>query len=83
MLQGHLVLTGVAKGKNGSKAKASLTFPVDPGYLDTARMAVESALALSLDERVPKQGGVLTPAACQGEVLLERLVATGSTFEYI
>lgn len=81
MLAGHLTVTGIARGSNGLKAKSVLTFPVDPGYMDTARMAVESGLALSLDgAKIPATGGVFTPAACQGEVLLERLLNTGSTF---
>jgi len=71
---------GMAVGVNGGAAKATLTFPTDPGYKDTARMAVESGLALALEgNRITSGGGVLTPAACQGEVLLQRLLATGST----
>jgi short subunit dehydrogenase-like uncharacterized protein len=44
-------------------------------------MLVESGLALALEEhRIKVGGGSYTPAACQGEVLLERLVTTGSSF---
>jgi len=83
MRSGFLRVTGEARGVNGGRAKATLTFPTDPGYKDTARMAVEAGLALALDEdqRIAARGGVLTPASCQGEVLLERLLATGSTLE--
>lgn len=81
---GYLNLTGVATAMDGRTAKATMRFPVDPGYKDTARMAVESGLALSLEtarlSSVP--GGVLTPASCQGEVVLERLLNTGSSFDY-
>ncbi|KAL1525381.1 hypothetical protein AB1Y20_020241 [Prymnesium parvum] len=80
MAKGFLTVIGMAVGVNGGAAKATLTFPTDPGYKDTARMAVESGLALALEgNRITSGGGVLTPAACQGEVLLQRLLATGST----
>jgi short subunit dehydrogenase-like uncharacterized protein len=44
-------------------------------------MLVEAALvlALSIDE-VTAPGGIWTPATCQKELLLKRLVATGTTF---
>jgi short subunit dehydrogenase-like uncharacterized protein len=47
-------------------------------------MLVESALCLSLDaEKCKRQeGGVYTPACCQGEQLLTRLCATGTDFQY-
>jgi len=61
-----------------------MSFAVDPGYKDTARMVIEAALALSLDrDKISVPGGVYTPAACQGEILLDRLVKTGTTFEYL
>jgi len=84
MEAGHLIITGVAKSVDGKTAKATLGFPVDPGYKDTARMAIEAGLSLSLDSSklANKSGGVLTPAACQGEVLLERLIATGCSFSH-
>ena len=53
----------------------------DPGYRDTARMIVESGLVLALQlNEVKVPGGVWTPAACQGQLLLNRLVATGTQF---
>ena len=82
MEKGFLTVRGEARGTRGGHAKATLTFPTDPGYKDTARMAVEAGLALALDAgRIDAKGGVLTPASCQGEVLLERLLATGSTLQ--
>eukprot|EP00746_Dinoflagellata_sp_MGD_P082818 gnl/MRDRNA2_/MRDRNA2_32906_c0_seq1.p1 gnl/MRDRNA2_/MRDRNA2_32906_c0~~gnl/MRDRNA2_/MRDRNA2_32906_c0_seq1.p1 ORF type:complete len:408 (-),score=67.75 gnl/MRDRNA2_/MRDRNA2_32906_c0_seq1:13-1236(-) len=85
MNTGFLDVIGVATGSDGSTAKSTIRFPVDPGYKDTARMAVESGLALSLDgaKLADPRGGVLTPGCCQGEVLLERLRKTGSAFEYL
>jgi short subunit dehydrogenase-like uncharacterized protein len=45
-------------------------------------MLVESGLTLALEhDKIKTGGGVYTPAACQGEVLLDRLVATGCSFE--
>jgi short subunit dehydrogenase-like uncharacterized protein len=44
-------------------------------------MLVEAGLALALEgQQIKVGGGLFTPAACQGEVLLRRLVDTGSTF---
>lgn len=45
-------------------------------------MLVESGLALALEgDKIKVGGGLWTPAACQAEVLLRRLVDTGCTFE--
>jgi short subunit dehydrogenase-like uncharacterized protein len=90
MKNGHLHVLGVAKGSKGSVVQSTMSFNVDPGYLDTARMLVESALALSLGnggkgkaaKKVEAEGGVYTPGACQKEVLLDRLLATGTEFVY-
>jgi short subunit dehydrogenase-like uncharacterized protein len=44
-------------------------------------MLVESGLVLALQSKEIKVGGGLfTPASCQGELLLKRLVDSGSTF---
>ncbi|KAJ8601505.1 hypothetical protein CTAYLR_006732 [Chrysophaeum taylorii] len=85
MASGYLRVTGVAVGQRGTTAKSLMTFSVDPGYLDTARLVVESALALSLDAEKLKHvpGGVYTPAACQGTVLLDRICKTGTTFTFL
>lgn len=84
MDSGYLHITSYAYGSKGSKVKASFYFPTDPGYRDTARMLVESALVLALEiDKVKVGGGVWTPACCQGEALKDRLVATGSTFELV
>jgi len=83
MAKGYLNLTGVATGNDGQVVKATMRFPVDPGYKDTARMAIESGLALALDsdDLESKAGGVFTPGCCQKEVVLKRLLQTGTTFE--
>ncbi len=124
MDKGFLRVTGHGTGSQGGKVRASLYFPTDPGYRDTARyaqtifdsflwincclkeniihmenyfllsiyafssflhifyrMLVESGLVLALQSKEIKVGGGLyTPAACQGELLLQRLIDSGSSF---
>jgi short subunit dehydrogenase-like uncharacterized protein len=82
MDKGFLRLTGFARGVNGTRAQAVMFFPTDPGYRDTARMLVESGLALSLDRsKIKAPGGLHTPATCMPDVLLARLLRTGTTFQ--
>lgn len=54
----------------------------DPGYGDTAKMLGESALCLALD-KLPKTGGILTPAVALGWPLIDRLRAAGMKFEIL
>uniref|UniRef100_A0A7S4G8E6 Uncharacterized protein n=1 Tax=Eutreptiella gymnastica TaxID=73025 RepID=A0A7S4G8E6_9EUGL len=79
MDKGFLKITAFAEGDKGGRVKCWLYFPTDPGYRDTARMLVESGLAL-LDPDVGAEGGVFTPATCQGSVLLQRLINTGCSY---
>jgi short subunit dehydrogenase-like uncharacterized protein len=66
MDDGFLKVFGVGQGSKGTEAKITLYFPTDPGYRDTARMLVESGLALALDlDKIQTGGGVWTPATCQ------------------
>jgi hypothetical protein len=63
---GFLKVVGFGKGSKGGQTKATIYFPTDPGYRDTARMLVESGLALALDiDKIRAPGGVWTPATCQ------------------
>jgi len=56
----------------------------DPGYGETAKFLAESALTLSMyKDRLPHSGGVLTPAAAMGSVLIGRLQAAGIEFEVL
>ena len=60
----------------------------DPGYKMTSRMAVESALCLSIEdpETLPggkSFGGLLTPSIGLGDVLIKRLKNIGVTFKEI
>lgn len=82
MSTGYLTVTGVAKGTKGGEARGKMHFSVDPGYKDTARMVVEAGLSFVYNrDQITRPGGVYTPASCQGEVLLKRLISTGTTFE--
>ncbi len=47
-----LRLHGYGTGSQGTKVKATLYYPNDPGYVDTARMMVESALCTIFEEDV-------------------------------
>merc|ERR1719468_510602 len=79
---GSLTVRGFAVGTKGTKMEATMKFTdEDPGTQATMRMCVESALTLVLEKDFESPGGVLTPASCQGETLLKRLVATGTAWE--
>mmetsp|Transcript_14431 Transcript_14431/g.21686 ORF Transcript_14431/g.21686 Transcript_14431/m.21686 type:complete len:500 (+) Transcript_14431:98-1597(+) len=81
MDEGFLNVTAYARGSMGGTVKSEMYFPTDPGYRDTGRMLVESGLALALNEDdIACPGGVFTPAASIGSVLLKRLQATGTIF---
>ncbi|HEV2639381.1 MAG TPA: saccharopine dehydrogenase NADP-binding domain-containing protein [Actinocrinis sp.] len=51
----------------------------DPGYGETAKMLVESALCLAYDE-VPPTSGQVTTATAMGSALIERLIDAGLRF---
>eukprot|EP01035_Chromulina_nebulosa_P018353 gene18352-24046_t len=80
--KGFLKVTSYATGLQGHVCKATMYFPNDPGYVDTARIVVESALVLALDiNSITVSGGVYTPAVCQGDLLLNRLIISGSNIQ--
>lgn len=55
--------------------------PSDPGYGETSKMLAESAVCLAREGAdLDAAGGVLTPAACMGDHLLERLRRAEMTF---
>jgi short subunit dehydrogenase-like uncharacterized protein len=78
-------LVGTVEAKNGappSKLLGTVKGQSDPGYGETAKMIGESAVCLAKDgDAIAKAGGVLTPGACMGMRLLERLRSAGMTFE--
>lgn len=82
--EGFLEVTGHGVGSNGTKVTGKIYFAKDAGYRDTARMLVESALCMTGDHDADLPiggGGVFTPAAALGDVLLGRLMQTGTDFE--
>eukprot|EP01064_Diplonema_japonicum_P006032 TRINITY_DN139_c1_g1_i2.p1 TRINITY_DN139_c1_g1~~TRINITY_DN139_c1_g1_i2.p1 ORF type:complete len:477 (+),score=193.25 TRINITY_DN139_c1_g1_i2:46-1476(+) len=85
MDNGWLHLSAVAEGEDGSNVEADMYFNTDAGYRDTARMVVESGLTLALTDeaKLPNGPGVLTPGCGCGQPLLDRLCATGTTFEIL
>jgi len=59
-----------------------LYFHNDPGYVDTARMLVETGLSIALRKDIEKvRGGYHTTASCCGDILLKRLLDTGCVFD--
>jgi len=77
MNNGYLKVTGVAKGDKGGVATSVIYFPKDPGYLETARMLVESGRCLL---QTTGEGGIHTPSSAFGSVIFDRLCETGSSF---
>ena len=56
----------------------------DPGYDETSKMFAEAAILMATKrEELPIKGGVTTPAAALGELLIERLMAAGIRFEVV
>ncbi len=80
---GAFTLDLVAESASGETLWASVRGQGDPGNAVTITCLAESALCLALDrERLDARGGgVLTPAAAFGGVLLERLAGTLLTIE--
>ncbi len=70
-------------GKAGStEAEATVIGVKDPGYAETAKMLGESVLCLAMDEeKLPRTGGILTPASAMGMTLIDRLRRAGMTWD--
>ena len=55
----------------------------DPGYGETAKFIAEMALCITFDnDKLNIDRGVITPAQCAGELMIERLKNRGIKFEY-
>jgi short subunit dehydrogenase-like uncharacterized protein len=85
---GFFVFRFVGLGTTGNGAPPAKVFGTvrgvgDPGYSETAKMLTESAVCLAVDGAIGSRGGVLTPAACMGMRLIERLRGVGMTFETV
>jgi short subunit dehydrogenase-like uncharacterized protein len=78
---GHFTMRLVGSGA-GQTMTATVKGRGDPGYEATSRMLGESAVCLAKDrDATSTRGGVLTPAACMGLRLVERLGRAGFAFE--
>jgi len=77
----------VAIAEDGRVVRGRIHGDGDPGNRSTVRMLCESAFCLTSErDRLPVAdhgGGVWTPATAFGDVLLERLRATGMTWEVV
>lgn len=79
MRNGRFRISIFTTTESGKKAACKVGLNLDPGYMGTALMLVESAL--SLLELPKERGGVLTPASAMGMPLVARLRDAGMTFE--
>ncbi len=72
--KGHYEALFFGETADGKKLTASVTGDRDPGYGSTSKMITEAALCLVQDiDRTRTSGGVWTPAAAMGLVLVARL----------
>jgi short subunit dehydrogenase-like uncharacterized protein len=79
-LKGFYEIAIHARTSTGRSYVARVAQQGDPGYAATAVLLGESALCLGLDE-LPPAAGVLTPATAMGDVLADRLRASGVTID--
>jgi len=77
----HVTLKGKYTDKDEKPVVARIDGG-DPGYVDTAKMVAEAAMCLA-KERIPGNGGVLTPATAFGNVIVDRLNNVGVTFQIV
>ncbi len=79
--RGYLRVTGTGRGDKGTVVKTCMYMDVDPGYRDTSRLLMESALCLLYDvDRMEEGGGVWTPGSVMAKPLMERLTTSGTCF---
>ncbi|MBV1862763.1 MAG: saccharopine dehydrogenase, partial [Nannocystaceae bacterium] len=70
----HLIGKGRTETGQPAQIRSRVVGQADPGYGETAKMLGESALCLALDgETLESPGGMGTPAATMGALLLARL----------
>jgi short subunit dehydrogenase-like uncharacterized protein len=78
---GFYDLLFVGEAKDGRTIRAGVKGDMDPGYGSTSKMIAESAVCL-LKNPQAAAGGIWTPAAAMGSLLIERLQRNaGLTFE--
>jgi short subunit dehydrogenase-like uncharacterized protein len=77
--KGYYDILFIGEMPGGKRAEAVVTGDRDPGYGSTSKMIAETALCLVQD--VAGEGGIWTPGALLGDVLVKRLQAkAGLTF---
>lgn len=82
MAAGRFRMEVTAEASNGSRYRATVAAPYDPGYSGTAIMLGQASLALAEgDPGLPDATGVLTPATAIGMPLVHRLRAHGFTLD--
>jgi short subunit dehydrogenase-like uncharacterized protein len=69
-------------GEGGGQRVVTEVAGGDPGYDETAKMLVESALCLAYDE-LPPTSGQVTTAVAMGDALIARLRAAGLSFRVL
>lgn len=75
----HTIVASDSNGRVISKATVS---GGDPGYTETSKMVSECALLMAKRRSdLPLKGGVATPAAAFGDLLVDRLNSVGIKFE--
>jgi len=73
----------IARTPDGRSLRARFADRGDPGNRCTVKYLCETGILLSQRPHTPGAGGVLTPSACLGETLLERLRQVGTTIEVV
>lgn len=79
----YWIVDSVGHGSDGAKVRLRTTYRKDLGYVDTARIMVESGLCFIFGaERCESRGGMYTPAVCFGTSLKDRLEMSGTGFDF-
>jgi short subunit dehydrogenase-like uncharacterized protein len=73
--RGRYELLFIGDTAQGQRLRATVKGDRDPGYGSTSKLVAESALCLGATDRSKTPGGVWTPGAAMGMVLVERLQA--------
>ena len=83
MAKNYLIVDAIGKGSGGSQVSIRITFNEDIGYIDTARMLVESGLCFVFQSNeCVSEGGAYTSSRAMGNVLYRRLEQSGTEFEF-
>jgi short subunit dehydrogenase-like uncharacterized protein len=79
----YAVIESIGFTKKGKIIKLNSSYNEDIGYVDTARMLIESGLCFIFNEDgIEQRGGLYSPAACLKMELKKRLENTGTEFKF-